>query len=198
MNDLTVSIPELSTPRLRIAVLGPAYATDVLEYRLRNQFHFRHNAPPVPGDYFSREYWESRLRQNTLDAVNGSTFRFFFISKPLLSEGVQNIVGDCSLANIVRGAFQACHLGYNLDESHVGKGLMQEALTAVIAFAFDTLLLHRVMANHLPDNHRSAKTLAALGFETEGLAKDYLFLGGAWRDHVLTSKINPRPIRPLG
>jgi ribosomal-protein-alanine N-acetyltransferase len=131
-----------------------------------------------------------------IDAANGTAFRFFIMHKVSVDEGVHAVIGDCSLANIVRGAFQACHLGYNLDESHVGKGLMQEALRAVLSFAFETLLLHRVMANHLPDNDRSAKTLASLGFESEGLAKDYLFLGGAWRDHVLTSKLNPRPILP--
>ncbi|MEK6579500.1 MAG: 30S ribosomal protein S5 alanine N-acetyltransferase, partial [Bdellovibrionota bacterium] len=33
--------------------------------------------------------------------------------------------------------------------------------------------------------------LKRLGFETEGLAKDYLFIGGRWRDHVLNSLTNP-------
>jgi ribosomal-protein-alanine N-acetyltransferase len=31
--------------------------------------------------------------------------------------------------------------------------------------------------------------LRALGFTVEGYARDYLFIDGAWRDHVLTAKI---------
>jgi ribosomal-protein-alanine N-acetyltransferase len=48
------------------------------------------------------------------------------------------------------------------------------------------------MANYRPENERSARVLERLGFEREGLAREYLFIDGAWRDHVLTSLLNPR------
>lgn len=69
--------------------------------------------------------------------------------------------------------------------------MMSEALQAVIAYAFGDLALHRLQANYQPANVRSARLLQKLGFEIEGQAKDYLFLDGAWRDHVLTSLRNP-------
>ena len=47
------------------------------------------------------------------------------------------------------------------------------------------------MANYIPENERSGRLLARLGFTREGLAKDYLFIDGAWRDHVLTALANP-------
>ncbi|WP_235085187.1 GNAT family N-acetyltransferase [Chromobacterium sp. Beijing] len=68
---------------------------------------------------------------------------------------------------------------------------MREALEAVIRCAFDTLKLHRVQANYQPHNLRSAGLLKRLGFEIEGHAKNYLYLNGAWRDHVLSSRLNP-------
>ena len=46
------------------------------------------------------------------------------------------------------------------------------------------------MANYMPDNLRSAALLKRLGFEVEGLAKNYLYINGQWRDHVLTSLTN--------
>ena len=49
------------------------------------------------------------------------------------------------------------------------------------------LRLHRVQANHLPENQRSARLLQRLGFRVEGLAREYLYINGAWRDHVLTA-----------
>jgi ribosomal-protein-alanine N-acetyltransferase len=70
-------------------------------------------------------------------------------------------------------------------------GLMAEALRATNAFVFRELRLHRIMANYRPENERSARLLARLGFAREGLARDYLFIDGEWRDHVLTALVNP-------
>jgi [ribosomal protein S5]-alanine N-acetyltransferase len=51
--------------------------------------------------------------------------------------------------------------------------------------------LHRVQANVRHENTRSLALLMRLGFEREGLAREYLFIDGAWRDHVMTARINP-------
>ena len=119
----------------------------------------------------------------------GRAARFVFQDDDAGEDGA--IVGTCSYTNIVRGPFQACNLGYQIARSHEGRGLMAEALAATNAFAFRTLRLHRIMANHRPENARSARVLERLGFAREGLARDYLFIDGAWRDHVLTSLANP-------
>lgn len=91
----------------------------------------------------------------------------------------------------MRGVFQATYLGYQLDRAHVGNGLMQEALVAMIQYVFQELQLHRIMANYVPTNERSARLLRRLGFSVEGYARDYLFLDGVWKDHVLTSLPHP-------
>jgi ribosomal-protein-alanine N-acetyltransferase len=83
-------------------------------------------------------------------------------------------------------------LGYGLDREAVGNGLMEEALRAVIELGFDELNLHRLMANYMPTNTRSARLLRKLGFVVEGHARDYLRLAGAWQDHVLTALTNDR------
>jgi ribosomal-protein-alanine N-acetyltransferase len=68
---------------------------------------------------------------------------------------------------------------------------MREALLKANAYVFDSLGLHRIMANYMPSNERSAHVLDRLGFTREGLAKDYLKIDGRWEDHILTSLINP-------
>ena len=47
------------------------------------------------------------------------------------------------------------------------------------------------MANYMPNNTRSGTLLERLGFEKEGLARQYLQIAGRWEDHILTSKLNP-------
>ncbi|WP_374352311.1 GNAT family N-acetyltransferase, partial [Chitinimonas sp.] len=70
-----------------------------------------------------------------------------------------------------------------------GRGLMQIALGLLLDWSFEHFNLHRVSANYLPDNHRSGRLLAKLGFEREGYARDYLLIDGLWRDHILTSLV---------
>ncbi|MGC4064140.1 MAG: GNAT family N-acetyltransferase [Polyangiaceae bacterium] len=87
-------------------------------------------------------------------------------------------------------SFRACYMGYHVDKEYEGRGYMSEAVTAVIRYAFDELRLHRIMANYMPRNIRSARLLERLGFVREGLARDYLFIGNQWEDHVLTALTN--------
>jgi ribosomal-protein-alanine N-acetyltransferase len=68
---------------------------------------------------------------------------------------------------------------------------MAEALRAANAFVFGQMRIHRIMANFRPENERSRQLLRRLGFAEEGFARDYLYIDGAWRDHVLTSLVNP-------
>ena len=102
------------------------------------------------------------------------------------------VVGLANFTQIVRGAFMACSLGYSIDEDRQGQGLMRETLEHAIAYVFDELGLHRVQASYLPTNERSGGLLRRLGFVVEGYARDYIYINGAWRDHVLTARTNPR------
>ena len=71
---------------------------------------------------------------------------------------------------------------------------MTEFVEAATNYVFAELDLHRIMANYVKENVRSARILEKLGFEKEGYAKSYLKIAGTWRDHVLTAKINPNHI----
>ena len=119
---------------------------------------------------------------------SGSALNLLLFSK----HADEPMIGECNFTNIVRGPFQACHLGYSIDRRQQGRGLMQEALTAAIRFMFDEQKLHRVMASFRPENERSGQLLARLGFEREGLAKAYLKINGEWADHVLCALVNGR------
>lgn len=67
---------------------------------------------------------------------------------------------------------------------------MTEALKVAIDYVFTELNIHRIVANYLPHNQRSAKLLKRLGFAVEGYACDYLMINGQWQDRFLTSLTN--------
>lgn len=182
-------VDRLETERLRLEIARPGHEAALARFFADNfESHLARWSPPPPPGGHSLAWWAERLPEFTTEFDRGLSARW--IAFPRGDAGTQ-VVATANVTQIVRGPFQAAFLGYQVDRRHEGLGLMTEALRAVVAHAFGELRLHRLMANHVPENDRSARVLARLGFAKEGLAKDYLFIGGAWRDHVLTALANP-------
>lgn len=93
------------------------------------------------------------------------------------------LVGQLTVGNAVRGAFDSAYLGYWVDAAVAGRGIAPTA----VALAVDHCLrvgLHRLEANVRPENVPSRRVVEKLGFRVEGLHERYLRIDGAWRDHV--------------
>jgi len=176
-----LTLPELTTARLVIRVPTPGEANAIALFQRRNREHFAPWDPIRDDSFYHSAYWREELEKVVERAACGRSFQFVLVDP----DEPARILGQIALTGLTRGAFQAAYLGYGLDRDAVGRGLMREALEAVIEFCFTELNLHRLMANYMPGNDRSARLLAGLGFVEEGLARDYLRLGGEWRDHVL-------------
>lgn len=180
----------LETPRARIRLAEEADAPKLLRYRVENRAHLESWEPLRDSKYYTLEHC-----LNTIAGGRDNALRDRGYPLMVFDPSEQTMLAACTFANVVRGAFQACHLGYGVAASMQGQGLMREVLEASIAWAFDDLHLHRIMANYLPRNERSARLLASLGFEREGYAKRYLQIAGKWEDHILTalicSEVNP-------
>ncbi|OOW86611.1 alanine acetyltransferase [Xanthomonas campestris pv. vitiswoodrowii] len=162
-----------------LAVVDPAAMAD---YHTRNRVHLDDAMPLRPPAFYTVEGWR-RLCVAYRSAIPGEREL-----QLVLLQG-EHVIGTTGFTQIQRGAFQACHMGYGLDAAQQGRGLIQWAATQGIAFAFGPLGLHRVMAQYVPENLRSARVLQRLGFQIEGYARRYLQLNGHWRDHVLTSRL---------
>ena len=102
------------------------------------------------------------------------------------------ILGAININNIVRGSFQSASLGYYVGARHQGKGYMSEGLTLLLRFACQTLGLHRLEANIQPDNTPSQQLVERCGFVNEGISRNFLFIHGAWRDHIRWCYVDPR------
>lgn len=176
----------IQTERLHLHALDLSDLDDIREYYVRNAIHLQPWEPARSETFHTPESWRARIETSRSEFSEGRALKLI-----IRSVETDAMLGVCNFTNIVRGPFQACTLGYSIAESAEGKGLMHEALKAALDFMFKTRGLHRIMANYVPENERSARLLDRLGFEIEGHAKDYLHIAGRWRDHVLTAKINP-------
>lgn len=179
-------LPEITTERLVLRMLEPLEAPLVVAYHLRNKEHFEEFHPTYPQDFFTNEYWIEQLETNIQEHSLDQSLKLFVFEKDF----TDTIIGTVNFSNFVRRAAQYCNVGYGIDKDKQSIGYMTEALRESVNYVFSELNLHRVMANYMPVNEKSAKVLRKVGFVVEGHAKDYLYLNDSWQDHILTSIIN--------
>ena len=174
----------LDTPRLILRQPSEADSVKFQDFDERNVKHLSpwRSATGEPAIDHKTQLikWEQEFKE-------GRSVRFLLFLK---EDPKNEIIGFCNFSQIFRGPFQACYLGYHIDTTLEGKGFMSEAVAKAIDYMFEKQKLHRIMANYMPSNERSARLLHKLGFVVEGCAKKYLLINGRWEDHILTSLTN--------
>jgi ribosomal-protein-alanine N-acetyltransferase len=93
--------------------------------------------------------------------------------------------GQVTVNNIVRGSAQFASVGYWLDRSFAGRGVMPLAVAMVIDHCFVTAGLHRIEVAIRPENSNSLRVVEKLGLAEYGYAPRFLHIDGDWRDHRL-------------
>lgn len=179
-------LPTLQTPRL---TLRPLSESDVAEV-------FAVFSDPVVV-----RYWDGPLMTSHQDAMqyidqihHGFRRRDFF-QWGIGDSATGSVIGTCTLAH-VSAVHQRCEIGFALRQTHWGQGLGSEAVAAVIAFAFETLGMHRIEADVDPRNDRSLRLLERFGFEREGLLRERYYLHGERQDAALMGLLRKNWRRP--
>ena len=144
--------------------------------------------PTWSPDELTRNAYRRRLRRYARDAREGLGYAFFVFRRK-----DDSLLGGLTLSNVRRGVTQSCSLGYWIGKPHAGQGYMTDAVRALLPFVFSELGLHRLEAACLAHNDRSKAVLRQVGFVEEGLARQYLRIDGAWRDHLLFSMLSDDP-----
>ncbi len=150
------------------------------ELREASRQHLVPWEPTWSRDELSRTSFRRRLRIYQRDMAEDLGYAFF-----IFREADDALLGGLTLSNVRRGVTQAVTLGYWIGARFASQGRMTEAVRVVVPFVFDDLRLHRLEASCLPHNSASMRVLERNGFQREGLARRYLKIDGAWRDHVL-------------
>lgn len=73
-------------------------------------------------------------------------------------------------------------IGYSLDRSYWGQGMMTEAVQTILAFGFTSLRLNRIEAQHDTRNPASGKVMQHCGMKKEGTLRQRLFNKGHYVD----------------
>ena len=162
--------------------LTPDCAEALLEYNIRNKDHLSNFEPSRDNNFYTYEVQRDILLEGYKHLMSGTGIDFgIYIGEKL--------IGKIKISNIVYGVFKSGIIGYSIDKDFQGRGYMKEALRLVIDYARDELELHRLEASVLTDNEKSKAVLNGCGFEKIGLNEKYLFINGAWKDHITFFKI---------
>ena len=89
--------------------------------------------------------------------------------------------------------YRSAEVGYSLSRAYWNRGIMTEALRAVIAFGFDTLRLNRIEAQHETDNPASGRVMAHVGMQYEGTLRQRLKNKGRFVDVALYAILRSDP-----
>lgn len=96
-------------------------------------------------------------------------------------KGEDRVIGSCGFYLFDEDS-QRAETGYELNRSFWRQGIITEAMSAILHYAFTELLLHRVEAVVDANNERSKGVLRKLGFTHEGTLRERFFFGERFRD----------------
>lgn len=146
---------------------------------------FAMHADPEVMRYWATPPWQAidqaveRIEKDRAAFLDGSAIRLL-----LQPADGGPIVGGATLFAFVPQSLRA-EVGYILSRPAWGKGLMQEALGALLRYGFGELGLRRIEADIDPRNARSATILERLGFIREGHLRERWVVGGEISDTAL-------------
>lgn len=179
----------------RGVLLRPPRAADYQPWAELRELSASYLQPWEPAwaeDDLTRPAFRRRLSVYAREMELETAWPFF-----IFADGGETLVGAVTLSNIRRGVAESGTLGYWIGRPFAGRGHATAAVRAVLAFAFDTLDLHRVEASCLPANLASRRVLQKSGFRQEGEARAYLKINGAWADHLLFGVVSDDWVRDV-
>jgi ribosomal-protein-alanine N-acetyltransferase len=168
--EFPIEFPELITDRLRLRMISGMDASTI--FRLYGDLSvMKQRGEPVFSAIKQAEqlifYWrklfaeENGLRWGITEKQNGK------------------LIGTVGFKKILHQHFRT-DIGYELDPEFWNKGIMTEAVSAVVNFGFEKMNLHSIEANITPDHLASKRVLEKLGFVQEAHFRENYFYEGWW------------------
>ncbi|WP_437874690.1 GNAT family N-acetyltransferase [Sorangium sp. So ce513] len=167
--------PVLMTPRLRLRAIEPADAASILRI---------HSDPEVTR-YFGRAPDVSLAdAEQRIALVLAGIREVTSIRWGITLHESGELIGTTGFWHWHKPHHWA-EIGYELLPALWNRGIMTEALRAMLPFGFDVMGLHRVEAHVDPENRASIRVLERLGFARDGLLRENWYYDGRYTDTAI-------------
>lgn len=165
----------IKTERLELKKLDDKDAAGLLEIFSDPEVMKYWNTPP----------WNSIEQARQFISTSADAMRnLSSLTLGIYCKETKQLQGKVMLFNYDKESRRA-ELGFGIKRESWGKGIVFEASSALVEYAFNQLNLRRLEAEIDPDNTASGKALERLGFEQEGLLKQRWEIGGIVSDSAI-------------
>ncbi len=157
-------IPVIETAKLRLRpfILKDSHRVQLLA----GDEAIASGAINIPHPYLSGVA-ESWISSHENEFLNGNSL---ILAISLKDTGL--LIGSIGL--YINSKHQHAELGYWIGKDYWGEGYCSEAVSGIIKYAFEKLLLNKIFANFISRNQASGKVLIKNGFVKEGYLKKHV------------------------
>lgn len=171
MPDFFEVFPVLHTPRLDLVELSHAHVPDLFKLFTDPRVTEFYNVIPLK---------EEADAEKIIELLAGRYRERSGIRWGIALKGQKEIIGNLGFNSFTRGHRGV--IGYSLMYEYWNKGIITEAIKAIIDFGLDQLQVNRIEAEVMPGNTASERVLTKLGFRHEGLLREWMLWGGKHYD----------------
>ncbi|MDY0877481.1 50S ribosomal protein L7/L12-serine acetyltransferase [Klebsiella aerogenes] len=166
--------------QLELRAVDERYVSEPHQLVLKNRDWLQH-ALSWPAEVLSEDETRRHVQGNVMLHQRGYAKMFL-----LFLQG--QMIGVLSF-NQIEPLNKTAYIGYWIDQSHQGQGLLSQALQAFIHHYAQTGAVRRFVIKCRVANQRSNQVALRNGFQLEGCLKQAEFLNGAYDDQNIYARI---------
>lgn len=170
--------PEIKTNRLHLKEIKNTHLEDIFKIYKDEKVTKYYDLLPLTELSEAKkeiEFFRNRFKENT-----GIRWGISYLNQ-------SEIIGTVGFNKIID--HHKGRIGYDLQSRHWGKGIMTEALEAILNYGFNSLELNRIEAEVMIGNVASEKLLTKLHFQKEGILSDWMYWNNRYYDISMYSLI---------
>ena len=162
---MTIKFKNINGKNFNLIELNMDYLDDMFEYSNDDRLYEHFEFLPQKNYLNTKKYLQKLIERSNKD----DAYWWFIESKES-----SKVIGTFGMHEIDprKGA---CEISYAISPDYWGKGAFMEVLNMALQTLFNDLNFHRVTAITSSENYRSINALKKVGFEEEGVFRDFYF-----------------------